>query len=53
VEHGGRGPGLERAEDMLAIYNNVTVDDVNRVLRTYVDNDKAVAAYAVPRISAP
>ena len=41
--------GLNAPEDMLAKYNNVTVDDVNRVLRTYVDNDKAVAAYAVPK----
>ncbi|MGR4065550.1 MAG: M16 family metallopeptidase [Vulcanimicrobiaceae bacterium] len=41
--------GLNAPADMLAKYNGVTVDDVNRVLRTYLDNGKAVAAYAVPK----
>ena len=34
---------------MIAQFNRVTVADVNRVLRQYLDNDRAVVAYAVPK----
>ncbi|MFY9883155.1 MAG: pitrilysin family protein [Candidatus Cybelea sp.] len=36
-------------DDMIAQYEKVTVADVNRVLRTYLDNQHVVAAYAVPK----
>ena len=41
--------GLSSPDDMIAAFNQVTVADVNRVLRTYLDNKRVVAAYAVPK----
>jgi zinc protease len=41
--------GLSSPDDMIAQYQRVTADDVNRVLRTYLDNRRAVVAYAVPK----
>jgi zinc protease len=41
--------GLSSPDDMEAAFNRVTTADVNRVLRTYLDNKTAVAAYAVPK----
>ncbi len=41
--------GLSSPDDMIAEFNKVTASDVNRVLRTYLDNKRAVAAYAVPK----
>jgi zinc protease len=41
--------GLSSPDDMIAQYQRVTVADVNRVLRAYVDNQRAVVAYAVPQ----
>jgi zinc protease len=43
--------GLASPDDMESAFSNVTTSDVNRVLRTYVDNAHAVAAYAVPKNS--
>jgi zinc protease len=43
--------GLSSPDDMIAQFDKVTVADVNRVLRTYLDNSNAVAAYAVPKNS--
>lgn len=43
--------GLSSPDDMESAFENVTTADVNRVLRTYVDNAHAVAAYAVPKNS--
>jgi zinc protease len=43
--------GLQSPDDMIAQFNGVTVADVNRVLRTYLDNDRVVVAYAVPKNS--
>jgi zinc protease len=43
--------GLQSPDDMVAQFNRVTVADVNRVLRTYLDNDRVVVAYAVPKNS--
>ncbi len=43
--------GLQSPDDMVAQFNGVTVADVNRVLRTYLDNDRVVVAYAVPKNS--
>lgn len=40
---------LRSPNDMIAQFNRVTVADVNRVLRRYLDNDRAVVAYAVPK----
>jgi zinc protease len=40
---------LTSPNDMIAQFNRVTVADVNRVLRRYLDNDRAVVAYAVPK----
>lgn len=40
---------LASPNDMVAQFNRVTVADVNRVLRQYLDNDRAVVAYAVPK----
>ena len=41
--------GLSSPNDMIAQFNRVSVADVNRVLRQYLDNDRAVVAYAVPK----
>jgi zinc protease len=41
--------GLSSPDDMIAHFNAVTVADVNRVLRKYLNNTTAVAAYAVPK----
>jgi zinc protease len=43
--------GLRSPDDMVAQFDRVTVEDVNRVLRTYLDNNRVVAAYAVPKNS--
>ena len=43
--------GLSSPDDMIARFNNVTVADVDRVLRKYLDNSTVVAAYAVPKNS--
>jgi zinc protease len=43
--------GLQSPDDAIAQYDRVTVADVNRVLRTYLDNDRVVVAYAVPKNS--
>jgi zinc protease len=40
---------LSSPNDMIAQFDHVTVADVNRVLRTYLDNAHAVVAYAVPK----
>jgi zinc protease len=48
--------GLNSPDDMIARFKAVTVADVDRVLRTYMDPSRTVAAYAMPnntgRISA-
>ncbi|MGC1380501.1 MAG: pitrilysin family protein [Candidatus Baltobacteraceae bacterium] len=41
--------GLSSPDDMIAQFDKVSVADVDRVLRTYLDNDRAVVAYAVPK----
>jgi zinc protease len=41
--------GLSSPDDMQAQFEKVTTAEVNRVLREYLDNSKAVAAYAVPK----
>jgi zinc protease len=41
--------GLASPDDMVAKFENVSVADVNRVLRTYLDNQRAVVAYSVPK----
>ena len=41
--------GLSSPDDMGAAFARVTTADVNRVLRTYLDNANVVAAYAVPK----
>ena len=41
--------GLSSPADMIAEYDKVSVADVNRVLRTYLDNQRVVVAYAVPK----
>jgi zinc protease len=41
--------GLSSPDDMVEQYQRVTVADVNRVLRGYVDNQRAVVVYAVPQ----
>jgi zinc protease len=41
--------GLHSPDDMIAQFQKVTPADVDRVLRTYLDNTRVVAAYAVPR----
>jgi zinc protease len=43
--------GLSSPNDMEQAFNKVTTADVNRVLRTYIDNARVVAAYAVPKNS--
>ncbi|MGA9274701.1 MAG: pitrilysin family protein [Candidatus Cybelea sp.] len=40
---------LSSPDDMVAKFESVSVADVNRVLRTYLDNQRAVVAYAVPK----
>ena len=42
--------GLPSPDDMIAHFERTTVADVNRVLRTYLD-EHAVVAYAVPKNS--
>jgi zinc protease len=43
--------GLSSPDDMIAHFNQVTVADVNRVLRESLDDSKVVTAYAVPNNS--
>jgi zinc protease len=43
--------GLSSPDDMIARFERVSVADVNRVLRGYLDNKRAVVAYAVPKNS--
>jgi zinc protease len=43
--------GLHSPDDVIAQFDRVTVDDVDRVLRQYLDNKTAIAAYAVPKNS--
>ncbi|HEY1654423.1 MAG TPA: pitrilysin family protein [Candidatus Tumulicola sp.] len=43
--------GLRSPDAMVAHFDGVTVGDVNRVLRQYVNNSTVVAAYAVPKNS--
>lgn len=42
---------LSSPDDMVAEYERVSVADVNRVLRAYLDDKHAVVAYAVPKNS--
>jgi zinc protease len=42
---------LASPDAMKAQFTKVTTADVNRVLRTYLDNSKVIAAYAVPKNS--
>ena len=42
---------LSSPEAMENAFANVTTADVNRVLRAYIDNNRVVAAYAVPKNS--
>ncbi len=42
---------LQSPDDMIAQFNRVTPADVNRVMRTYLDNSRVVVAYAVPKNS--
>jgi len=41
--------GLASPDSMIAQYQRVSVPDVDRVLRTYLDNRHVVTAYAVPK----
>jgi zinc protease len=41
--------GIKSPDDMIGRFEKVSVADVDRVLRTYLDNSTAVAAYAVPK----
>jgi len=41
--------GLSSPDAMIAQYERVNVADVNRVLRTYLDDRRVVVAYAVPQ----
>ena len=41
--------GLTSPDDMVAQYQRVSVADVNRVLRSYLDDQRVVVAYAVPQ----
>lgn len=43
--------GLQSPDDMIAHFNGVTADDVNRVLRENLNDATVVAAYAVPKNS--
>ncbi|HVA32850.1 MAG TPA: pitrilysin family protein [Candidatus Baltobacteraceae bacterium] len=40
---------LSSPDDMIAQFNKVTVADVDRVLRTYLNDSTVIAAYAVPK----
>lgn len=42
---------LSSPDDMVAEYERVSAADVNRVLHTYLDDKRAVVAYAVPKNS--
>lgn len=42
---------LSSPDDMIARFQAVTEADVDRVLRSYIDNRRVVAAYAVPKNS--
>jgi zinc protease len=44
--------GLSSPDDILASIKNVTVDDVNRVLRTYVDPRHEIVGIAAPKSAA-
>ena len=41
--------GLNSPDDMTSAFAKVTPDDVDRVLRKYVDNSHVIAAYTVPK----
>lgn len=41
--------GETSPDELISAMKRVTVADVNRVLRTYIDPDKAIVAYAVPK----
>ncbi|MBV8149220.1 MAG: insulinase family protein, partial [Candidatus Eremiobacteraeota bacterium] len=41
--------GLRSPDDMIARFQKVTADDVDRVLKTYISSSQVVAAYAVPK----
>jgi zinc protease len=41
--------GLQSPDDMIAQFQKVTPDDVTRVIRAYLNNSTAIAAYAVPK----
>jgi len=41
--------GLTSPDAMVAQYQRVSVADVDRVLRSYLDNQRVVVAYAVPQ----
>jgi zinc protease len=41
--------GLSSPDSMERAFTNVTTADVDRVLRTYLNNQRVVAAYAVPK----
>ncbi len=41
--------GESSPDEMLSAMKSVTVDDVNRVFRKYVDPNRAIVAYAVPK----
>lgn len=43
--------GLHSPDEQLAAIEGVSVADVNRVLRTYVDPQRAIVAFAVPKNS--
>jgi zinc protease len=43
------GQGRTSPDEMLAAMRSVTVADVNRVFREYVDPNRAIVAYAVPK----
>ncbi|HET9095380.1 MAG TPA: pitrilysin family protein [Candidatus Baltobacteraceae bacterium] len=41
--------GESSPDELVTAMKRVTLADVNRVLRTYIDPDKAIVAYAVPK----
>jgi zinc protease len=41
--------GANSPDDLVAAMQRVTVDDVNRVFRQYVDPNRAIVAYAIPK----
>ncbi len=49
MESSRRGARAVVARSMIAQYERVSVADVNRVLRRYLDSSRVVAAYAVPK----